>query len=99
LRYPLSERVVLFRAIARSSGRQRDVGSDRYEAEKVGLSGGRFRAGLGLGARVIEQGGTAGGDRKANLIEHKRERHLYGLIVFLVFALVDDGDHEVIDIE
>ena len=58
-----------------------------------------LRAGFCVGAEVVEQGGAPRGDGEADLVERKRERHLHGLVVVIVLALMDNGDHQIVGVD
>jgi hypothetical protein len=48
---------------------------------------------------VLEQDCTAACNRKAHLIQRKPERGLHGLVVFFLLGLVDDRDHQMVDVD
>src|ERR1700692_3958291 len=56
---------------------------------------GRFRTAFG----VVDDRGAARGDGKAQLVERERERHAHRLVELLVFAEMDDRDHQVVGLD
>ena len=48
---------------------------------------------------MLEQDRTAACNRKAHLIERKPERGLHRLVIFFLLGLVNDRDHQMVDVD
>src|SRR5262249_27596082 len=60
---------------------------------------GGLRSRLGFSAALFKQDGAPRGDGEANLVERQRKRYLRRLVVMVVFALMQDGDQEIVGID
>src|SRR5437588_9130384 len=76
-----------------------------YAAEKLSSSGvagglggttGRLSCVVGQSIRAIEYSGAPRGDRETKLVEREGKRHSHCLVEFLMLALMDDCDYEIV---
>src|SRR6266566_3261995 len=77
-----------------------------YAAEKLSSSGvagglggtttGRLSCVVGQSIRAIEYSGAPRGNRETKLVKREGKRHADGLVEFLMLALMDDCDHEMV---